>query len=77
MIALKTEGNVIKKRKQKLVKHKRKNWKKTDLTEIEKAIEDVKHEERTGYFKQTNTFIMCLCILKKLIFKWFTLRKDK
>jgi hypothetical protein len=52
MIAQKTNENVIKKRKQKLVKHKRKNWKKTDLSEVEKAIEDVKHEERTGYLKK-------------------------
>lgn len=47
-MANKTEGNAIKKRKQRLVKHKRKNWKKTDLAEIEKNIEDLKHEERTG-----------------------------
>ena len=43
-----TDGNVIKKRKQKLVKHKRKNWKKTDIAEIEKSIDDLRHEERTG-----------------------------
>ena len=43
-----TQGNEIKKRKQRLVKHKRKNWKKTDLSEIEQSIEDLKHEQRTG-----------------------------
>jgi hypothetical protein len=42
-------GNVIKKRKQKLVKHKRKNWKKTDIVEIEEKIDDLRQQERSGY----------------------------
>ena len=41
-------GNEIKKRKQKLVKHKRKNWKKTDIVEIEDKIDDLRQQERTG-----------------------------
>ena len=40
-------GNVIKKRKQKLVKHKRKNWKKTNIVEIEKKIERMQHYIKT------------------------------
>lgn len=37
-----------KKKKQKLVKHKRKNWKKTDISEVEKGIDDLRHQELTG-----------------------------
>lgn len=42
------DGNAIKKRKQKLVKHRRKNWKKTDISEIETRYEELKQEERSG-----------------------------
>ncbi len=38
-----------KKKKQKLVKHKRKNWKKTDISEIEEGIEDLRQQELTGF----------------------------
>ena len=37
-----------KKTKQRLVKHRRKNWAKTDISEIEKGIDELRHEERTG-----------------------------
>ena len=40
--------NGIKQRKQKLVKHKRKNWKKTDINEIEQKIDDLRQQERSG-----------------------------
>jgi hypothetical protein len=36
------------KKKQKLVKHKRKNWRKTDISEIEQGIEELRKEELTG-----------------------------
>ncbi len=36
------------KKKQKLVKHKRKNWRKTDISEVEQGIEELRKEERTG-----------------------------
>jgi hypothetical protein len=39
-----------KKTKQKLVKHKRKNWRKTDISEVEKGIDDLRQEQLTGYF---------------------------
>lgn len=35
--------------KQKLVKHKRKNWKKTDINEIEQGYEDLLQQRRSGY----------------------------
>jgi hypothetical protein len=44
----KVDDNAVKRRKQKLVKHKRKNWKKTDISEIERSIDELKHEMRTG-----------------------------
>jgi hypothetical protein len=42
------QNEIKKKKKQKLVKHRRKNWSKTDISEIENAIEDLKHQELTG-----------------------------
>ncbi len=41
--------SLAKRPKQKLVKHKRKNWRKTDLGDIERSIDELKHEMRTGY----------------------------
>lgn len=36
------------KKKQKLVKHKRKNWKKTDISEVEQGIEELRQEQLLG-----------------------------
>ena len=52
-----------KKKKQKLVKHKRKNWKKTDISEIEEGIEDLRQQELTG-------FAVLTVSKKKLLFHW-------
>lgn len=46
-LSLNTESSE-KPKKQKLVKHKRKNWKKTDITEIEQGHDDLKQQELTG-----------------------------
>jgi len=45
-----TSGSELikKKKKQQLVKHKRKNWKKTDISEVEEGIEDLRQQKRTG-----------------------------
>ena len=40
-------GEPAKKRK-KLSKNKKKNWRKTDIQDVEEYIEDKLHEERTG-----------------------------
>jgi hypothetical protein len=40
---------IKKKKKQQLVKHKRKNWAKTDISEVEKGIDDLRQQKRTGY----------------------------
>lgn len=37
-----------KKKKQKLVKHKRKNWKKTDISEVEQGIDELRQEQLAG-----------------------------
>jgi hypothetical protein len=37
-----------KKKKQTLVKHKRKNWSKTDIQEVERGIDDLRHQQLTG-----------------------------
>jgi hypothetical protein len=37
-----------KKKKQQLVKHKRKNWKKLDISEVEQGIEELRQQELTG-----------------------------
>lgn len=37
-----------KKKKQKLVKHKRKNWAKTDISEVEQGIEELKQQQLAG-----------------------------
>lgn len=37
-----------KKKKQKLVKHKRKNWKKTDIVEIEQGVEELRQQKNHG-----------------------------
>ena len=42
------DQNGEKKKKQKLVKHKRKNWSKTDISDVEKGIDDLRHQELTG-----------------------------
>jgi hypothetical protein len=47
-IKINDSGNQIKKRKQKLVKHKHKNWKKTDISEIETKFDDLRQQERSG-----------------------------
>ena len=39
----------VKKKKQKLVKHKHKNWSKIDISEVEKGIDDLRHQELTGF----------------------------
>ena len=56
MLTLNLEDNKLEsvegknlKRKQKLVKHRRKNWKKTDISEVEQGIEELRKEELTGY----------------------------
>lgn len=36
------------KKKQKLVKHKRKNWKKTDIDEVEQGIDDLRQQKNHG-----------------------------
>ena len=41
--------SVAKPNKQKLVKHRRKNWKKTDISEIEQGYEDLRQQQRSGY----------------------------
>lgn len=41
-------GTDKKKKKQKLVKHKRKNWSKTDISEVEKGIDELRQEVLTG-----------------------------
>lgn len=35
-------------KKQQLVKHKRKNWKKTDIADIEQGIDDLRQQQLTG-----------------------------
>ena len=47
-ISFNTEKSASKSKKQTLVKHKRKNWKKTDISEIEQGIEDLRQQELTG-----------------------------
>ena len=43
------DSHVIKKsKKQKLVKHKHKNWSKLDVSEIEKGIDALRQEQLTG-----------------------------
>jgi hypothetical protein len=37
------------KKKQKLVKHKRKNWSKTDISDVERGIDELRKEQLTGY----------------------------
>jgi hypothetical protein len=37
------------KKKQKLVKHKRKNWSKTNIDDVERGIDDLRHQKLTGY----------------------------
>ncbi|CAF0745882.1 unnamed protein product [Brachionus calyciflorus] len=44
----KDNGESGKKKKQKLVKHRRKNWKKTDIAEVEQGIEDLRQQQRSG-----------------------------
>ena len=39
----------VKPKKQQLVKHKRKNWRKTDIDDIERGIDDLRQQELTGY----------------------------
>lgn len=39
---------IVKPKKQQLVKHKRKNWKKTDIDDIERGIDDLRQQELTG-----------------------------
>ena len=44
-----TEGPIVaRKKKQKLVKHRRKNWAKTDIAEVEKGIEELRQQELLG-----------------------------
>lgn len=42
------QNGTDKKKKQKLVKHKRKNWSKTDISEVEKGIDELRQEQLTG-----------------------------
>ena len=42
------DQQIKKKKKQQLVKHRRKNWAKTDISEVEKGIEDLRQQKRTG-----------------------------
>ena len=37
-----------KKKKQQLVKHKRKNWSKTDIADVEQGMEELRQEQLTG-----------------------------
>lgn len=37
-----------KKKKQKLVKHRRKNWAKTDISDVERGIDELRQEELSG-----------------------------
>lgn len=48
----------IRKKKQKLVKHKRKNWKKTDIDEVEQGIDDLRQQKIHGlkFYKIVNLF---------------------
>jgi len=49
-ISFDTEPSAAKKsKKQQLVKHKRKNWKKTDLDDVEQGIDDYRQQQLTGY----------------------------
>ena len=45
-----------KKKKQKLVKHKHKNWRKTDISDVEKGIDDLRQEQLTGYIYHVSLF---------------------
>lgn len=47
-ISFDTDSNVKKTKKQQLVKHRRKNWKKTDISEIEQGIDDLRQQQITG-----------------------------
>ncbi len=48
-ISFDTEPSAAKKsKKQQLVKHKRKNWKKTDLDDVEQGIDDYRQQQLTG-----------------------------
>ena len=35
-------------KRKKLSKNKKKNWRKTDIDDVEEYLEDKRHEERTG-----------------------------
>lgn len=36
-------------KKQKLVKHRRKNWAKTDISDVERSIDDLRRQKLAGY----------------------------
>ena len=57
-----------KKKKQKLVKHKRKNWSKTDISEVERGIDELRKEQLTGYLFSFND-VKVFCNQYNLILK--------
>ena len=59
-----------KKKKQKLVKHKRKNWSKTDISEVERGIDELRKEQLTGYlfcFNDVKVFCNQYNLILKLL----------
>ena len=40
---------ISKKKKQQLVKHKRKNWSKTDIADVEQGMDELRQEQLTGF----------------------------
>lgn len=36
-------------KKQKLVKHRRKNWAKTDISDVERSVDDLRRQKLAGY----------------------------